>query len=365
MKTFLIVVAGVVVGLSILAGLALLWLKRKFRGLGEAIASLAQASDVPPFRISLAPESDAAWSDAEAVAATTRSFEAAGYQPAGDFRVPEMEGVALRAFWHPQLATFAALTDHPEAPLFVDLVRLFRDHTVLTVTTAPDSGLDMPQHLTRVRSELDPTELETIGRLHEQLVEHSEGREGVLKQAESFAQVFVQLHALEMDTLIARGGPSREEILRIAALGEMEPPEENAICLVQTGWRTAIEMFVDQQAQEAFLAHGNISAAEWERQREELTIVHEQRPRGDVIDELSGVLAEALSGPNADDDADDRVYDDARERVAACFEERSIREGFRAALDLFPEKMRYQPLGSIDRPWPADFYTVPDLYGAA
>lgn len=364
MKTFLLVAAGVVAGLLFVALLAVLWLKRKFRGLGEAIASLAQASDVPPFRITLQAEETAGWGDADAIDAVTRSFEAAGYQPAGDFLVPEMEGVALRAFWHPELANFAAVTAHPEAGYFVDLVRIFRDRTLLTVTTAGDTGLDLPPHATRIRSELDPTELETIGRLHEVLVEHSAGRDAVRKQAQSFAQVFVQLHAMEMDTLIARGGPSREEILRVAELGGIEPPDDDAICLVQTGWRASIEMFVDEQVQNTFLAHGNISAADWERQREELVIVHEQRRREDTIEEVSGVLAEALSGPNADEDAEDRVFDDARERVAACFEGKTIRAGFRAALELFPEKKRYEALGSVDRPWPADFYIVPDLYGA-
>ena len=299
-------------------------------------------------------------------AATTRSFEAAGYQPVGDFGIPEMEGVWLRAFWHPDLETFAALTDHPETPLFVDLVRLFKDRGILTVTTAPDTGLDYPGYVTRVRSELDPTQLETIGRLHERLVDHSEERDAVRKQPASFATVFLQLYTLEMDWRIGRGGPSREEILRIAELSEMERPDDSAVCVIQTAWRAAIETFVDEQVQQAFLAAGGISAAEWERKRDDLSIVHEIGSREDRIDELAAVLSEAGSDPadEEDDDAEERAYVDARERVAACFEGRSIREGFRAALTLMPEKARYQPLGSVEGPWPADLYFVPDLYGS-
>lgn len=364
MKTFLIAVAGVIVGLVLVVALGFFWLKRKIRGIGDALAAVFSAGAVSPFRVSLRPAGGEPWNDAAAIDAATRSFEAAGYEPAGDYEIPEMEGVAVRGFWHSDTQSFAALTDHPQAPVFADLVRLFRDRTGLTVTTAPRTGMDHPPYLRRERLELDITALETAGQLHEHLVELSAGREPVRKQARSFADAFVSMYAMEMNWRIERGGVTDDEVRRAAAVGGLDAPDAGAICLVKKAWSSAIEIFVNEQVQKAFLDQGGMSASDWEEKRELLAIVHEQGDREERISELAGVLCEAerTPGTNQDDEDDDDAYDAAVARITPAFEGRTIREGFAAAQALMPEKARFEAIGSVEQPWPADFYLVPNLY---
>jgi len=100
MQTFLIVVAGVVVGLVLFAALALRWVKAKIGDVCESIVQLVKAGGIPPFRIRLDSADSTDWENDEAVQAATEQFEQTGYVRAGEFQVRELEGVKLRALWH-------------------------------------------------------------------------------------------------------------------------------------------------------------------------------------------------------------------------------------------------------------------------
>ena len=109
MSTFLLAVLGTLVGLLLVVALVWLWLKRKLarfvRDLGEAFGSAA--GGVSPFRITLEPVADPEWSRSDSVDALTAALVELGYEPAGDFLVPEMEGVKLRGLVNGGACTLA------------------------------------------------------------------------------------------------------------------------------------------------------------------------------------------------------------------------------------------------------------------
>lgn len=357
MKIFLIVVAGVVVGVLILAALALAWIKRKVGSVCEAITQIAMAGGLTPFRIHLENAEEVAWSDAEGVDRATRHLKAVGYMALHDYTIPEMEDVRLRAFWHPQLHCYAVLYDHGQAGVFADVVRDFDDGTHLTVSCAPESGMDRPLHAPLVRLALDVRDNATAQTLHDRLVQESADRAATPNRAEDFEHIFTEAYAQEMDWRIARGGVTEAEIERIAALGGQEKPNACQVEVIRSMWSSAIGSFIEEEVTETWLADSEMSAVDWERLRDRIIVVHDHGDAAERIEELSWLLVEGTVDME-DDEAVDRAHTGAAERLRPVFENRSIREGFAEAQALLPEKRRYERLGGVEDPWPADVYAM-------
>jgi hypothetical protein len=197
----------------------------------------------PPFRISLAPAPAPRWADGEGVARTLQGFTAAGYGHSGDFRIPELDGMCLRSFFHRGLGSFGVLYDHPEVGLFVDLLREHADGTTRTITSGPETGMDRPAHAPRVRLAVDVTALNGVGKLHERLEAECRGHEGVPARPGHFPALFAEAYSQEMDWRIARGGLTASEIRRAAALGGQPEPDASTVRCIEDRWRAAIEAF--------------------------------------------------------------------------------------------------------------------------
>ena len=359
MQTLLIVTAGVVGGLLIVVALGWWWIKRKLKGLGEALGALAAGlGGVPPFRITLEEVAEPAWREPGRVLAATGGFEAIGYRTVGDYRIPEMEGVWLRGFWHTQDGTFAALYDHPEAGTCADVVGLFRDRTLLTVSTSPETGMDRPERSPLERMDLDLDDPASAEKLHDRLVEASEPREGIETEADQFTRVFISAYKLEQDWRIGRGGVTETEIRRVAKLSGQEPPDGYAVELVQGVWRAAIDDLLQQEILQAYLDGSPMPAAEWEEKRDRVRVVHDHSDRGDLIDELAWSMI-AGSYPEDDDLAEDRLHGQAKERLRHVFSG-SLCAGFAEAQSLLPEKRRFEKIATVTKPWVGDLYLEPD-----
>lgn len=360
MKTFLIVVAGVVVGVLALCALLLGWIKYKVGNVCQVIGrALAASSGISPFRIHLEAENALEWADAEGITRATRRFESLGYTRIGDWRVPELEGFGLRSLLHPTIGSYAVLYDHAEFGLFADLVCDLADGTHISVSCAPESGMDRPTHAPLFRLEVDVREEGAARSLHERLLHETIDQEVLRGRPEQFESFFTEAYAQEMDWRIARGGVTRAEIERIAALGGLEAPDDNQVELIQTMWKDAIADFIEEEVVETWLAESPLSALDWERLRDRVQVVHDHRDPADWINELAWCLV-AGEVDMQDDEAVDRAQDVASEQIQVAFEGRSPREGFRAAQALLPEKHRFEPLGSVEVPWPADLYARPE-----
>lgn len=357
MKTFLIVVAAVVVGLCLFAVLVWWWLRHKISGVVEAMSALAYAAP-PPLRVTL--ESSTAAHDWGANVSTTfDELVALGYERSGDFTIPEMDDVAIRGFANAELGFYAAVYDHPQAGVIADLVCNLADHRHLTVSTAPDSGLQPPPSSTMVRLPLSPTNPGTVRELHERLRVEVNGAPSIGAKTQLFELAFTEAYRAEMDWRIGRRGPTPDEIRRVAELAGAELPDDNAIDMIRAMWQSAIDDLIEEEVREGYLADASVSAKDWEDQRERIYIVHEHVARETVVDILAWDMT-GEEGEEGDEETLEQTQTAAIERLDAVFEGRDMRDGFARAQALLPAHRKYEWLGSVDQPWAADVYLIPE-----
>ncbi len=359
----IIIVLAVILGV-ILLGLLLgwFWIRNKIQTFAEAVEQILEGTGggVPPFRIHLQRSPDVTWRKATAIESISAELAQLGYSPVGDFAVPETEGLLLRGFWHPQVMSYAALYDHPEVGVFTDFYLSLHDKekTIhLSVSNSPESGMDRPEWAPLIRVEVDlEQEPSAVQRLHQRLVEAQADRQVDPASAAEFESKFIQAYADEMDWRIQRGGVTEEEVRRVAALHQQDPPDQATVEMIQEMWRNAITEFVTTQIREAFLTKTSMSAAEWEAKRDRVLVVHDHVDLEILINQLCWeMIPEDL-----DEDAEERALRDAHHRISSAFKNLSIRQGFAEIQRLLPASKRYEWLGQVDSPWPADLYLEPD-----
>jgi hypothetical protein len=363
MQTFLIAMLGVVAGIAVLGAIAFFWIRRKLRGLGaklgEAIQQLASGG-VPPFSITLKRGGPIEWKDRLQVGGVSRHFESTGYVHVDDYSVPEMPDVRLRALWHPNAHSYAVVYDHDTAGVFADVVRFFRNDSVLTVTSAPETGMTYPDNAQHLRLDVDLDEPAGAQLLHEAMLSESGSRSAIPVTAAQFPKAFIGAFALEMDWRIARGGPTADEIRAAASAGGQESPDAEAIALIQSAWRSAISSHHADQSRQVFLQHHPMSAQEWELKRERIRIINDWVEVEGLADELAWSMIAGDYDPD-DDEAEERLHEEAQQRVLGAFRGTTPRQGFQAAQALLPEKRRFEHLARIDDP-AGDVYLEPECH---
>lgn len=358
MQTVLLVAAGVVLGVSVLALFAFGFLKKKIGAFCESISEVVRAGGIPPFRIHLEPNAAPGWNDRPRMKSATADFESIGYARVEDFDIREMDEVRFRAMWNRESGTWVALYDHPESGMWADAFQDFRDGTSVTVTTAAETGMDRPLHSRLFRVDAEVGDEGVARRIHERLVHEAIGFEPNVCPPEAFSEVYAEIYAQEMDWRIARGGVTRAEIERVAALSGAEPPSEASIELIQDLWRGQIACFIDDEVRNAWLATCDLSALEWERLQDRIHVVHDHDTAEDLIETLAWTMVEADTDKDADYD-DEAACEASRVTLRPCFET-SNREGFERAQVFLPEKHRFEKLGSTEDPWPADVWAAPE-----
>ncbi len=369
MRTFFIVVAAMFVGgiLSLLVlyfGIKFL-IKYFLKKLFTAIEKMS-GQGVPPFRITLEKADDIEWKKPKIVSGVATALEGVGYRPIGDYRIDEMPFVHLRALLNSKTNSYAVVTEIMDK-LILDVASDFTDGEHVTVSTAPETGLDRPDfsRLIRVEADLRADPAAAVSTLHERAVTEQKGRPTVAAAAEAFPKVFCLAHAREMDWRIARGGVTAEEVRRNCEVMGTEPPSDEAVQAVINSWRYAISAFVDEQLRERFLKHvTQMSAAEWEGVRDRLYFVHEHSDQDSVIEVLAGQLYGANGETSEfDDDSDDseEESDAILERLRPLFADAPVREAFIRAQELLPPEHRYKRVAGIKNPYGADVYVEPAL----
>jgi hypothetical protein len=81
------------------------------------------------------------WVDEAAAESTTEALAENGFEDAGTYRVPEMEGVVVRLLANPTESLYAAIYEHQQAGFWLDVVAGYQDHTSITFTTSRPTGL--------------------------------------------------------------------------------------------------------------------------------------------------------------------------------------------------------------------------------
>lgn len=355
MKVVAIAAALLLGGFVVILGAGFLFIRHKVGTLGGLLGGVVA---LPPFRIRLVPSAEAPWHDIEAADELTAGLHSLGYECVGDFEIPEMEGLALRGFRHPEIDALAAVSDVENVGVFGEVVMELFDGSQLTVTSGPRTGLDHPEARRVIYIEADSNDSEAAHLLHERLLEEARGRETMLIDS-SFEHAFTDAYEREMNWRIERGGVTADEIRREAELAGRKAPADAAVELIRATWQGAIDEFIQEETRRAWLAESRMSLADWEHERDRFVVVHECGGTSERIDELAWAMIDGTI-PEDDEEAEERAWEAARNRLRPEFEGRTTREGFAEAQRLLSEKRRYELIGSLEEPWPADCYLVPE-----
>lgn len=234
LAVFLVLVLAVVI--------AVYWLKRKLKKAfaGFADATKAAAGAVLPEVITLQPvrfaEEDL---DTEKIDRLSAELRSLGYQEAGDFKIPELSmEPLLRTFANVTSNTFAVIyhSDQYDGSPWVDVVSRFGENNALTTTNLALAGLlNKPP---KVRTQKIPEA--SVGELvaqHNERVAQLVAEEGVQPEpvsAEAFPERFLTAYHEERRFREAQGGPTEEEVRRVADATMKDSPASDEVVSIAT-----------------------------------------------------------------------------------------------------------------------------------
>jgi hypothetical protein len=354
METFLQILGIIFLAFLCVIGLVILWIVwkvwgwwRQFQVLTKSMGALA-AGAVPPFRVKLTKVDRPTWADRDQIEFLAGPLRKAGFVDLGIFDVtPSL--FRLLALASTKDNIYAAVYQHPESGVHLDLVTAYQDGTFCTYSTSKQAGLlDQPQFkTTKSLPEFRAAEL-----LKRFLAERPQ-QAMLPATAEDFPHLFESFWARDFDWRIARGGVSDAEIRRVAALDGSEISDE-AAQMIKLQWRGAIRAFYDEQLQQSYLATGNVSAQEWEKVRDRVRFVHDKLD----WDSLMASCGVHPDGCEETEDPKQRTIQTEAERLAAAL---PPREAFARINDLLPEDRRAKKVAEVTQPITADVYLSPKL----
>ncbi|MEL6104990.1 MAG: hypothetical protein AAFU85_03085 [Planctomycetota bacterium] len=372
MMFFLQLVGAMLLALIILVIAVYLYVRYKIRkfikdiaeGFGELSAT------VPPFRIKLTSreqaedelrdamgdddEEEEFFMDEDSVEKHSKSFVGLGFRPISDFNTDTV--LNLRVLVHDQNSTFAVIYDHYSAGVWCDLYRGYRDGASWTYSSAKDPGMDiMPGHTQRFFPDV---EVEEIAKQFWAQAP-SDGIE-IVADAE-FARYFEKKYAEGMNWKIQRGGPTEEEIRRVAELSGDECTEE-AIRSTQEQWATEISGFLGDLAIKQFNKQNDVSKQDAADREFRVFAVHERMPTQELLESIHQDFYLDMDEDLEDDEEEDpdtikwrREFD----RVSAVRESKTVIETFHAVLEESGKRDTYECLGAVSKPVEAEIWLRP------
>ena len=353
METFLQILGIIFLAFLCVIGLAVLWLVwkvwgwwRQFQVLTKSMGALA-AGAVPPFRVKLAKVDRPTWADRDQIEFLAGPLRSAGFIDLGIFDVTPTP-IRLLALASCKDNIYAAVYQHPESGVHLDLVTAYQDGTFYTHSTSKQAGLlDQPQFkTTKSLPELGAADL-----LKRFLVERPQ-KAMLPATADAFPSLFESFWARDFDWRIARGGVTDEEIQRLAAQDGGSISEEN-VRLIKLQWRQSINAHYFLELQQTFLAANPVSAQEWEQMRDRVHFVHDNLEWAEVV-EMCGLGTDDC----ADSDQHSEKIRSEADRLAAAF---PPRVAFGRINELLKPERRFEKLGELAKPITADVYLSPKL----
>ncbi len=279
---FLAIIILMVVGVL----MARLGIRRFARRFIEA----ADAAGPPPGIIHLLPSSPR-WKDQAKVDEATGALTLHGFVKIGEFSASEMPGIHLRAFTKESENVYAVVYEHVQGIVWCDLWQGYEDGRALTVTSAPKGGeLDSPTYATKVFMPYATAE-----ELYQSFKESKLDGDPTSASAEEFTRKFEEEFKRSMEWRAARGGPTDDEIRRVAALDGVELSEDRLEQMRQHGHAEAMWQ-LDTLLRQRFLDSGAVTAAQWDTLQHNVYIIHAQmhdRDLTDVLERASGALVDA------------------------------------------------------------------------
>ena len=361
MMLFLKIVAGFVVAIILVGLIVYFWIRRKLKGFGgkivkqmmEQLELASMGGPVPPFRLHLKTvneEEDIGFARIDDVERLTAEFLEAGFEIICDFQTVEIP-LAMRAFRHGELNVYGVIYDHPIAGVFCDVTRRYRDQTSWTASSSQHHGMDPApgSHPTFMPDS-------TVEKLLNKLIDDSPVNDILPATREDFVVRFESAYAREMNFRIERGGPTVQEIQRIAEINGQECDQQQ-IDAVQKQWKMAISDFLSEKAIAMWKKEQEIPAPVFARMKEQLIAIHNRF--------LPEQLME-LVFPDFDVEVDDEDFDEDAQRQRALFDKLSnwmrsstAAEAFQKLLNAAGVASEWQHQGSAAKPVPAEIWLRP------
>ncbi len=302
-------------------------------GIRRMFQNLQQMSVSNPVRVRLIPALTQDWGG------KIQEIQSLGFETIGDFRVEGMPEVRLWGAVN-SLGYAAILYRHEQAGDWFDFVAEWEDGHVMTVSNAPlFNALDTPPFSTKIAAH----EL-SLADAYEVFQNALRERQTLAKihsiTLENFPQRFAEAYAKEMDWRLSRGGPTSDEIRRVAAASPNLPPLSDrqfaqADDQIHQEWRQKL----DTACLDTFLETAPISLKRWEQIRDRLLIVHEKLDEDTLVSMMeSWVEVDLLpNSAQSDDDFDPILF-------------------FATVNATLPKVQQFQCIGEVTQPVRAVFY---------
>ena len=371
MALFLKIVAAFFVAICIFV-VALIWfVKVKLRSFaGDLMKQVMAAATptVPPFRMKIRPvdSEDIEWSNETELNRLSEEFEVAGFEQISDYQTDDAP-VALRAFYHPEQNSYGVIYEHPAAGYWCDVTRRYTDESSWTITSTKEHGMDSPPSSRVVFMPQEP-----IAVLFEKLLEVSPVNNIEPCSAEGFQKRFETGYAKEMNWQIDRGGPTEQEIRRIAEINGQEC-DQQMVDTIQEQWKSAIADFLSERVIQMWKKENPDSADERAGIQHRVTVVHNRSTSQQLMNAVfPDFCMDDLDELDADDfdldDPDDRQEFEQLERRKALMQQLkmdlragSVRSAFEKLLTSAGVADQWKKLGEVARPINSDLWLQPEF----
>lgn len=221
--------------------------------------------------------------------------------------------------------------EYPRAGIWLDLVTRYEDGTSVTFSTSPRGGtLDPRPGCEKVNEPGGEP-----GSLWKRFIAERPDRPRAEHTAENFVALFEKAYADEIDWRNSRGGPTREEIRRVAAQSGKQPSEE-VVAATQERLAARARENLRTGLIDRFARQGTVSGDAWDPER--VTVVHDGLSFAQVRAFFSG------AGPAA---------------PAGDLSQLPAREAFRRLNECLAADRRFSVLGRVSGPVEADLYAPP------
>lgn len=169
--------------------------------------ALAKLQDV----VSLERDDDHAWTTAGMEENYFAPLRALGFEDAGAYSVDKMPGVYLKMMVHVADRVYVNIYEHPTAGDWVEFVIKYEDHSTVSLSTLPPTGVQGPPWLTSIKCAKGTP----MAQLYQQLMQQR--KRGAMKSftAGSVKHEFEEGYAQYMNWRKNTGIPP-EEVARVA-----------------------------------------------------------------------------------------------------------------------------------------------------
>lgn len=354
--TILGIVVCVLVVLMILAGFYVVWkIKRTLLSLKEQLGDMPMAMAVPA-RVHLQRREKLQWNDEEAANRHLQPLWRLGFQDVGSFEIAEMPDVKLRGLARPEESLWAVVYEHPQAGVWMDFVTRYTDgqSTIGSLTTSnARQGEELEHQPAHDKIYAPNLSVEELYQRH--LAARRSDMEWQSTVPENYPAEFEKAYASEMDWRHTRG-VSEDELRAVAAKSGVEVTDET-LQMLRAAQEAQSVAALSEAVRERFLENTAMPAAEWERLRERLVIIHDRMDATAVANEFHAWAFDEDGGAYDEEEDDDNTNDTAPPPYPSHL---SARQGFEYLNSTLPPIRRFEQISTVEEPVPADVWRASD-----